>query len=181
MTLLISTTHHATARHIRLKVFSALIFFAVLVSTLVAPPASATGSVQAGDLEISQAIMTPTRPGQPSAGGFLTIQNKGKQPDQLIGFLIGPEIAARGELHTMKHENGMMMMREVGGFPLAPGKTFSLKPGGDHLMLIGLQKPLEEGQQVPATLIFEKAGRITVNFTVRKPVMPSEGMQHHKH
>jgi len=158
-----------------------LIVVVLLGGTFWLPHAHAAATTQAGDLKISETTIAPTRPGQPSAAAFLTIQNNGKAPDQLIGVLIGSEIATRGELHTMKHENGMMMMREVPGFKLDTGKIVALKPGGDHLMLIGIQKPLEEGQQIPLTLVFEKAGKVIVNFTVKKPVMSKDGMHHPKH
>jgi periplasmic copper chaperone A len=95
---------------------------------------------------------------------------------------VAPQVAQRGELHTMKHENGMMMMREVPGFGLPAGQTMTLKPGGDHLMLIGIQKPLEAGQKIPATLVFEKAGKVSVTFTVTPAAAPAGGsMGNHRH
>lgn len=181
MTTFILPPPLAQIRRLPLQALLRIILLALLVSPFWVTHAHAATTARAGDLTISEAIIAPTRPGQPSAGAFLTIQNSGKAADQLIGFEIGSEIAARGELHTMKHENGMMMMREVSGFKLDAGKIFALKPGGDHLMLIGLQKPLEEGRQIPVTLIFEKAGKVTTPFTVKNPATPKAGTHHHKH
>jgi copper(I)-binding protein len=85
----------------------------------------------------------------------------------------------------MKHENGVMTMREVSGFELAPGATLKLQPGGDHLMLIGIKQPLVEGKQITATLKFEKAGETKVVFKIQKPSTPSDvphgNMPRHKH
>jgi periplasmic copper chaperone A len=146
----------------------------------------AAANVQAAGLDISQLTIMPTRPGQPNGAAFLSIANQGKAADQLIGFSVAPQVAQRGELHTMKHENGMMMMREVSGFGLPAGQTMTLKPGGDHLMLIGIQKPLEAGQKIPATLVFEKAGKVNVIFTVTPAATPAGGsmggtMGNHRH
>lgn len=165
-------------------------FFTWMLSALIAAPiafgmmvhARLAHAAPADTLKISEAVVAPTRPGQPTGAAFLMIENVGKDADQLIGISVGTEIATRAELHTMKHENGMMMMREVPGFTIAAGKTLALKPGGDHLMLIGIQKPLVEGQQIPATLIFEKAGKVSINLLVRKPSAPKGAMhEHHKH
>jgi len=138
-----------------------------------------------GSLLIKEATAVPTRPGQPNGVVYLQVENKGTRSDRLIGFSVPAEFAMRGELHTMKHENGVMVMREVSGFELAPGATLKLQPGGDHLMLIGIKQPLVEGKQLTATLRFEKAGETKIILRIQKPGAPSD-MQHgktplHKH
>jgi len=155
-------------------------FAALLLSTGVMASDTTVGS-----LVIKGATAVPTRPAQPNGMAFLQIENKGTSSDRLIGFSVPAEFATRGELHTMKHENGVMSMREVSGFELAPGATLKLQPGGDHLMLIGIKQPLVEGKQITATLKFEKAGEAKVNFKIQKPGTPSDmphgNIPRHKH
>ena len=68
----------------------------------------------------------------------------------------------------MKVVNGTMQMRELaGGLPIPADGTAVLKPGSYHVMLIGLKKPLKEGETFPLTLTFEKAGKITVDVPVK--------------
>ncbi|MFX7824674.1 copper chaperone PCu(A)C, partial [Acinetobacter baumannii] len=76
--------------------------------------------------------------------------------------------AKSGEIHTMAMEGNVMKMREVeGGLEVKPGQKITMQPGnGYHIMLMGLSKPLQAGEKVPATLIFEKAGKVDVTFNV---------------
>ena len=67
----------------------------------------------------------------------------------------------------MKMDNGVMKMRPVeGGLEIKPGQTVQLDPGGYHVMLMGLKQPLKEGEHFKATLEFEKAGKVDVDFTI---------------
>lgn len=138
----------------------------ISLSLLLAGGAIAADSQKLGSLEIDHARAMATRPGQPNGGAFIEVENKGSQPDRLIAVSFPKDVATRGELHTMKHEDGKMTMREVPGFDIPAGGKLVLKPGGDHLMLIGIQKPLAAGQSVPATLKFEKAGEVKVDLQV---------------
>ena len=91
--------------------------------------------------------------------------NTGTQPDRLVGAAIPG--AARGEVHTMSMEGGVMRMAPVeGGLPIAPGGTVTLKPGGNHLMFLGLANGLKAGVPVTGTLVFERAGTVAVTFQV---------------
>jgi periplasmic copper chaperone A len=138
-----------------------------------------------GSLHITDATVVPTRPGQPNGVAFMQIENKGAGADRLVGFSVPAEFAARGELHTMKHENGVMTMREVPGFDIPAGKRLKLEPGGNHLMLIGIKQPLVQGGTMTATLKFEKAGEVRVPLKIKAPgtapAMPHGQMPHHKH
>jgi hypothetical protein len=76
-------------------------------------------------------------------------------------------VAAKVELHSMTMDKGVMKMRPVeGGLEIKPGETVELKPGSLHLMFVGLKKPLATGDHVKATLAFEKAGTVAVEFDV---------------
>ena len=75
-------------------------------------------------------------------------------------------VAGVVEVHEMVTQDGVMKMRAMPGLPLAPGKVTELKPGGYHIMLIGLKAPLVEGKLVPLTLTFAKAGAVKVELKV---------------
>lgn len=123
-------------------------------------------SVKAGDLVISQAWTRATPGGAKVGGGYLTIENKGKTEDRLVGGATAA--AGKLEVHQMSMSDGVMKMHPVeGGLAIAPGKTVKLAPGGYHLMLVDLKKPLKQGETVPVTLQFEKAGKVAVSLSVQ--------------
>ncbi|MBI1238899.1 MAG: copper chaperone PCu(A)C [Alphaproteobacteria bacterium] len=128
-------------------------------------------SFEVGDLAVGHPWARPTAPGATIGAGYLTVTNNGAEADRLIGG--SSTAAARVELHTMSMDEGVMKMRAVEGFEIAPGETLTLAPGGNHLMLMDLAGPLVEGASVPATLTFEKAGTVDVELMIEK--MPSEG------
>jgi copper(I)-binding protein len=106
----------------------------------------------------------------PSAGGtggvFLTITNNSGAADRLVGA--STPAAKMVEIHETIDDNGVMKMRPVaGGFEIPAGGELELKPGGKHLMLMGLTQPLTEGGEVEVTLKFEKAGDVTVKAPVK--------------
>ncbi|MCP5088278.1 MAG: copper chaperone PCu(A)C [Rhodobacteraceae bacterium] len=107
-----------------------------------------------------------------TGASFMTIVNHGDTDDRLID--VSTEVAKKAELHThIEDANGMMMMRPVeDGFEIPAGGEHHLMRGGDHVMLMGLTVPLEQGDLVTFVLTFEKAGEVTVVVPVdqnRKP------------
>jgi len=84
-------------------------------------------------------------------------------------------------VHDTVTENGVGRMRQVKSLEIKPGQTIELKPGGMHVMLMGLKQPLSQGQTVKGTLVFEKAGTVAVEFTVQPPGATSGGQGGHKH
>jgi copper(I)-binding protein len=138
---------------------------AVIFATLLAAPARAQ-EVKAGDLVITQAWSRATPGGAKVAGGYLTIENKGAAADRLIGGSV--DVAARVEVHEMAMNNGVMTMRQLeGGLAIEPGKTVKLAPGGYHLMMQELKGSLKQGDKLPVTLQFEKAGKVQVTFDIQ--------------
>jgi copper(I)-binding protein len=138
---------------------------AALSAVVIATPVRAD-DVKAGDLVISQAWSRATPGGAKVAGGFLTIENKGSAPDKLVA--VTAEIAGKAEVHEMTMVNGVMKMRPLDkGLVIEPGKTVKLAPGGNHLMLQDLKGPFKEGEKVPVTLQFEKAGKVSVSLDVQ--------------
>src|SRR5437870_7451408 len=138
--------------------------FAALLAFLGVPAHAEEG--KAGDLGVRQAWSRATPGGAKIAGGFLTIENKGAAPDRLISG--AGDIAAKVEIHEMAMNNGVMTMRPLDkGLVIEPGKTVKLAPGGYHLMLMDLKSPFKQGDKVPVTLEFEKAGKVTLSLDVQ--------------
>jgi hypothetical protein len=141
-------------------------FGAFLVTCLLAAPPARADEVKAGDLVITQAWSRATPGGAKVGGGFLTIENKGATPDRLIGA--SADVASKVQVHEMSMNNGVMTMRPLEqGLTIDPGKTVKLAPGGYHLMLMDLKSPLKQGDKLPITLEFEKAGKVQVSFDVQ--------------
>jgi periplasmic copper chaperone A len=139
--------------------------FTALFAALCASTARAE-EVKAGDLVITQAWSRATPGGAKIGGGYLTIENKGSAPDRLIGG--SADVAGKIEVHEMAVKNGVMTMRPLDkGLTIEPGKTVKLAPGGYHLMMFDLKSPLKQGDKVPVTLEFEKAGKVSLSLDVQ--------------
>lgn len=138
---------------------------AIALAALVTAPGH-TQEVKAGDLVITQPWSRATPSGAKVAGGYLTVENKGKTADRLVGG--SADIAGRIEIHEMAMDGGIMKMRELDkGLAIEPGKTVKLAPGGNHIMMMDLKGPLKQGDKVPVTLQFEKAGKVNVSLDVQ--------------
>ena len=121
--------------------------------------------ILAGSLKISAPWVRATPSGASVGGGYMSITNTGTTSDRLVGG--SSDLSARFEIHTMSMDNGVMKMRPVtSGVEIKPGQTVQFNPGGYHVMFVGLKKPFEQGQQVPALLQFKNAGKVAVKFTV---------------
>lgn len=128
-----------------------------------------------GDIVIEQpwSRATPVKVG----GAYMTLRNNGNAPDTLIR--IASPVAERAEIHETKIEGGMAMMRPVGGLELKRRSSVQLKPGGLHVMLIGLRRPLKEGERIALALTFERAGTIEIEARVEKAGALSPGDHQH--
>lgn len=144
----------------------------MLKSFLVASLALAAMSSFA-QVKIEGAWARPTVQGQQAGGGYLSITSAAA--DRLLGG--STQVAQQFELHTMAMRGDVMEMRQVDAIELPAGKKVELKPGGLHVMFIGLKAPLKVGDKVPVTLKFEKAGELKVDFAVTNK--PAEAG--HKH
>ena len=119
-------------------------------------------------------------PAAKSGAAFMEIMNSGAEDDRLIGA--ASEAAAKVELHTHEDaDDGVMRMMEVEeGFPIPAGGSHRLERGGDHVMMMGLTGPMEQGDSVAITLTFEKAGDMVVEVPVDLERMPeSHGEMDH--
>jgi copper(I)-binding protein len=140
--------------------FSKIMLIAAALTAFVSSSPAA-----AHDITVRQAWSRATPKAAKVAGGYLTIENRGIQPDRLLSASSGA--AAKVEIHQMSMQDGIMTMRpRDDGLAIAPDATVTLEPGGDHIMFIGLTAPFEEGQRVPVSLNFERAGKIEMSFDV---------------
>ena len=138
---------------------SALTFAA----TLLVGSAAGAEDFKIGSLTIDQpwarASVTET------GAAYMTITNNGTTPDELVSA--AAPVAGKVELHTHIAEGDVMRMRPVGEIDIGAGQSAMLKPGGLHIMLMGLKTPLKEGETFPLTLTFKKAGEVTVDVPVQ--------------
>lgn len=145
---------------------------AVALSAILSVPA------WSADVRIVNAWARATAPGQAVAGVFMDLS--ADRPMSVVGG--ASPASERVELHTMSMQDGVMVMRPIPEIPLPAGQTVQLKPGGLHVMLIGLKAPLQEGKTVPLTLQVRDAGgkvkELQVEAQVRRPGERSGGMTH---
>jgi copper(I)-binding protein len=131
-----------------------------------------------GSLVIEAPWARATPGGAQVGGGYLKITNTGQEPDRLIGGSLPSASAV--EVHEMSMADGVMKMRRLSdGLEIKPGQTVELKPGGYHLMFMGLREPLKQGQSIKGTLMFAKAGSIDVEYRVAPIGAQSGGDQKH--
>ena len=137
---------------------------------------AAGAAVAQPGVTVSAAWARPTVEGQAGGGGFLTLTG-GSADDRLLS--VSATIAKGAELHTMSMEGNVMRMRPVDGIAVPAGKTVELKPGGLHVMFVGLTQPLKSGTTFPLALRFEKAGDIKVDVKVAKTAPGMSGQAGH--
>lgn len=135
----------------------------VAVGLIIVPPAasaqSATPAVQV-EQPWARASAGPARNGV----AYLTLTNDGSAADRLVAG--ASPVAEHVEFHTHINDAGILRMRQVDAIDLAPGEPVVFKPGGLHVMLVGLHEPLKAGEHFPLTLSFEHGGDVTVEVTV---------------
>lgn len=142
-----------------------------LLTCLFAAPAFA----QTPAITVQNAWARATTASQTVGGVFLTIVDNGP-PDRLVS--ISSPIAATLELHETTSEGDVMKMRPVPTLSLVTGQTVELKPGGYHIMAMGLKQALKPGNTFPVTLAFEKSVPVTVVVTVGKAGASGPAMNH---
>ena len=129
--------------------------------------------IVAGDLQIIHPHIPQPAASAKTAGGFMAIVNTGAEADRLIG--VESAIAAKSEVHESKVDaDGVGTMNHIDALEIPAGGTVSLERGGYHVMFMGLTGPLTEGEMHKATLIFEKAGRVEIEFQVDPPMTAGE-------
>ena len=135
------------------------------------------GVVHLGDINISLPFSRATRPNAPVAGGFLTIETTGAEPDRLIS--VTSDIAGETQIHEMAMQGDVMKMRPLAnGLEIPAGKTVVLAPGGFHIMFMGLKQTLVEGETITVTLTFEKAGTVDVVLPIEAAAADAPTAEH---
>ena len=109
----------------------------------------------AANVSVTNAWARATMPGQQVSGAYMQIQ---ADADARLVSVSSPAVP-RVEVHEMKMDGGVMRMREVKSIDLPKGKTVSLEPGGFHIMLMNLKKPIAAGDVIPLTLVVESGGK----------------------
>lgn len=120
-------------------------------------------------IEVKDPWVREVPPTSKMSAAYMVIENKGRESDKLI------DAVSNASKMTEIHETVEGRMRRVKAIEVPAGGRVELKPGGYHMMLIDLNKPLKEGDKVEITLKFEKSGEIKVQAPVKK------GMGDHRH
>ena len=138
---------------------------------------SATNAM-AGDIMVNDAWARASAGMAGAGAAFMEIKNMGASDDKLISA--SSNISAKTELHTHMMDGDIMKMRQVEFIDVAGNSTTELKPGGYHVMFMGLKNMLVEGTSFPLTLTFEKAGNIDLTVNVMSPAAKGamQGMGH---
>ncbi len=149
------------------KTLFACTAIAVLLTlpTVAASDETPVGTARIGDLVLTQAWTRQTPPRAQAGGGYLTITNEGVEDDVLLGGSVG--FADRVEIHAMSVTDGVMRMAGLpDGLTIPAGETVALEPGGYHVMFMAIAETPREGETVPVTLTFARAGDVTVAMPV---------------
>lgn len=136
--------------------------------------AAASASAQTSPIEISHAWARATAASAANGAVYLKVTNHGAADDRLTGA--STPVATKTELHVTTNDNGVMKMQPVAEVPVKAGGNAEFKPGGMHIMLLGLKHPLAAGDSFPLTLTFDKAGAVQTMVTVEKAGGPSKDM-----
>jgi len=139
------------------------LLFSALILVALAQPALAADKIGNLVVEKAWARASVARNG----AAYLTVRNDGKAVDKLIG--VSAPVAKLAELHTITMKEGVMRMTPLKAIEINPGEPTVMRPGGNHVMLLGLKQKLLKGQSFPLTLRFEKAGKLTVTVRVMGP------------
>jgi len=136
----------------------------IVVIAAAFPGAAFAHGYKIGEIEISDPYARAMLPGAKVGGGYLVITNKGAA-DRLVS--VASDRAPSVQLHEMKMDGGIMVMRHLReGVAIPANSAVEFKPGGYHVMFLNVTKPFKEGELVKATLTFEKAGSVQVEFHV---------------
>ena len=137
----------------------------ILACALLLTTAAGAHIADGGTLVVDQPWTRATPGGAPVAGGYAVLRNTGTEPDRLLR--ITSPLAGRAEVHEMAMDGGVMTMRPLPqGLEIKPGETVALRPGGRHIMFMDLKVPFRQGEGIPVTLEFARAGKIELEFRV---------------
>ena len=139
---------------------------AVVMLAVLALAACGGSGGTTGGMTVSDAWARPSPMMERAGAAYMVLQNNGAAEDKLLS--VESDVAKTIELHETKESNGMMAMSPVPNVSVPANGKAELKPGGYHVMLIGLTRELKVGDKVQLTLNFEKAGKIPVTAEVKE-------------
>ena len=159
----------------------------VAITAMLAATLAQAHSYTAGSLKIDHPAARATMGNMTNGAAFVQIENTGSADDALLSA--SSPAAAKVEIHTMSMEGDVMKMRALDQLDIKAGSKVEMKPGnGYHIMMLGLKKPLKNGDEFPLTLTFKKAGKVKVSVHVEDMAMPAKPMhdeddmhEHHHH
>jgi periplasmic copper chaperone A len=159
------------------RAFAAACVVAALAASHAPRAQTSRTAVEIGDLTIETPWLRATPKEAKVVGGYMKITNNGKDADRLVGGSI--EGAGRFEVHEMSMTMNVMKMRHLpDGLEIKPGQAVELMPGGYHVMGLDVSRSYTERETIKGTLVFQKAGAVTVDFAVRSMGAQSEKTQH---
>jgi len=144
-----------------------VVIFGAIAALAAQPALSAT-------ISVTDAWARATMPGQPVSGAYMNIQSDADARLISASSPLIPQV----EVHEMKMDGDMMRMREVKSIDLPKGKTVSLQPGGYHIMLMNLKKPITAGEIIPLALVIESGGKQQTVEVKAEARAATGGMQH---
>lgn len=124
-----------------------------------------TAQAQTSTIKVNEPFARATNPGQSVGAGYLTIENTSASADKLTSASFAKSQSV--QIHEMKMDGNKMLMRDIGSLVIPANGKVELKPGGYHLMLMGLTEPLKAGDTITVTLQFEKAGKVVIKMPVK--------------
>jgi hypothetical protein len=149
---------------------------ALLLLTAACNADNAAKGSAAAEVKVENPYVRAVPPGQPNSAAFLTLVNSSTKAHSVKSA--SSPVAATVELHSHTNNNGVMEMRQVPQIDLPAKGTTELKPGGLHIMLIGLKQNLKAGEKAKLTLQFEDGSNTTVTAPIQE-VSPPASMGHH--
>ena len=135
-----------------------------------------TAAAHHSDIQITTAWSRELPPTAPVGAAFMNVENHSDQADRLMSA--DSSIAEITELHAHIHEGDVMRMVKVDAIDVPAHGSLTLEPGGYHIMLIDLKKPLVAGEQLPLTLQFEHAGQVDVTVDIKSSDAGTSAEQH---
>jgi periplasmic copper chaperone A len=155
-----------------------LIVFVAAMGAVWGGPAAAH-KYRTGNLEIVHPWSRAMPMGARVGAGYVLIKNNGTEADRLVA--VSSEICEKAELHTSVVKDNVATMHALPDGVVIPAQAAAeFEPGGMHIMLVGLKKPLKEGEFFKGTFTFEKAGKIEVRFAVEEGT-PGKAKELHRH
>ena len=154
------------------------LFYTLLI--MIAPPVVTAHEFAQKNITVDHPWSKPTPPLSEYGVAYFSVSNSGQKDDLLLEIKIPGEIAKSASIHDVIHDGDMMRMREVThGKKIPAGSTIKFQPGGSHIMLEGLPKPLKLNDKFTIELVFANAGNVPVEIWVEDG--PQQSDKHHNH